>query len=34
VLRFTLANGRIRQIDVIADPAALGALDLAVMPSP
>jgi RNA polymerase sigma factor (sigma-70 family) len=34
VLRFTLANGRIREIDVIADPAALSALELAVIPSP
>jgi RNA polymerase sigma factor (sigma-70 family) len=34
VLRFTLANGRISQIDVIVEPAALSALELAVIPSP
>jgi RNA polymerase sigma factor (sigma-70 family) len=34
VLRFTLGDGRIRQIDVVAEPAALAALELGVMPSP
>lgn len=34
MLRFTLANGRISQIDVIVEPDALSALELAVIPSP
>jgi RNA polymerase sigma factor (sigma-70 family) len=33
-LRFKLANGRISQIEVIIEPEALSALELAVIPSP
>lgn len=31
VLRFTIANGKIKQVDVIGDPATLAKLDLAVL---
>jgi RNA polymerase sigma-70 factor (ECF subfamily) len=31
VLRFTIADGRITEIDVIADPDHLGRLELAVL---
>ncbi len=34
VLRFALSNGRVSQIEVIVDPEALAALELAVIPSP
>jgi RNA polymerase sigma-70 factor (ECF subfamily) len=33
VLRFTIKNGRISEVDIIADPARLGELDLAVLES-
>jgi RNA polymerase sigma-70 factor (ECF subfamily) len=31
VIRFTITRGKIVQIDVVADPARLGELDLAVL---
>jgi RNA polymerase sigma-70 factor (ECF subfamily) len=31
VLRFTIANGRIAEIDIIADPASLAALDVSTV---
>jgi hypothetical protein len=33
VLRFAFKGGKITEVDIIADPASLGALDLAVLPS-
>jgi hypothetical protein len=30
-LRFTIANGKITEIEVIADPARLGELDLSIV---
>jgi hypothetical protein len=32
VLRFAFKGGKIIEVDIIADPASLGALDLAVLP--